>query len=150
QQFADQLQQLHDTLHDLDLNQDISQLKLASTISENVSQCAGSVGIGSIVSLGTLATCANSIAQIDFATSIEQLQTQIGNTDKNSALAGFDSSFSTHVTNLQTASFNFSKAVEDVNGALSTIDGLRAAAKVSISRAMYLLSSQAESQAEVT
>jgi hypothetical protein len=149
-QFGDQLQQLHDALVNLSLDKDISKLKLASTISENAAQCAGSIGVGSILSLGTLASCANAVAQIDFATSIQQLEGQQTDNNANSQLAAFDTEFATHATNLQKASLAFSQAVEDVNSSLSDIEGSRDSAKLSLARALYLLSQQAQSQAEVT
>ena len=148
--FGYDIQALHDTLSINSNNAKIADLQLWSTISTQLSACAATAGIQSLISLSTVATCANSIAQIDIATEINKLQ--ISNTQLLSALAtqDFGTKFSSHATNMQTLSLRFTEAAEDVDGSLSTIEGLRAAAKVSLTRALELASYQSANSAVVT
>ncbi len=148
--FGYDIQTLHDTLTINSNQAQISDLQMWSNVSNQLAACASTVGIGSLVSGATVATCANSIAQISLGTKINELTMANTVLESSISLQQFGTKFSSHATNMQTLSLRFSEASEAVDSSLAAIEGLRAQAKVSLARALDLASYQASNQAAVS
>jgi hypothetical protein len=148
-QFADGLDTLHDLLQKAVIKKKISDLQLSSTVMQQMASCIGSFGAETIISANSLVTCANSLAQIDIASQISKLTGQDSDLDADLAKVNFKSTFSSTATNMQTLALNFQEASSDVDSSLAQIEGLRDQAKISLSRALYLASYEAQSAGEV-
>lgn len=157
-QLAVELENLHSYLHKVAIRGEIDDLQFASTMSERLADCAR--GLTSAASLdyvamagnGAAATigCVNSIAQINFAEGIRDLQRQDTNIDGEVAIGEFSKAFNTHATNLQTYSLKVLEGFDDLESGLASIESLRRQAGEALTKALYLNSYQAVNQAEVT
>jgi hypothetical protein len=154
QQMGLDLESLHTQLAQVKIAQDISQLQLSANIAQQISNCAASFSsIGPTNPLGgfgAAVTCANSVAQINFASGIAELTQRSTELDGDRAIAAFGGRFSDRATNIQVQSLRLAEAQEDIDASLARIESLRLAAKSSVARALYLSSFQAEHEVEVT
>jgi hypothetical protein len=148
--FGYDIQTLHDTLTINANDAKLDDLQMYSNVSNQLAACASTIGIGSILSLSTAATCANSAVQIILGARINDIQKQNTQLQSDIATQDFGAKFSSHATNIQTLALHFAEASEDVDASLASIEGLRADAKVSLARVIDLSSYQAQSAAAVT
>jgi hypothetical protein len=162
--IANEVKQLGVDIRDLKIilrksaiNQDIANLQFASQLSTQLTNCAVSathVSADPVANGGTAAaaaiTCANSIAQIGFASDLAALSKQDSKLDGELAIADFGGKFSAHATAMQTIGSQLAEAEENLDSALATIEGKRSEAKSALVSALYAASFQAQHQAEVT
>jgi hypothetical protein len=137
------------------MNQELAKLQLLSTLQNQITACTTSMaaipGIEPVSALGRTGvaalTCANSLAQMDFARDIAELSKGQAGLDNDLALIQFGAKFSTRATTLQTLSLNLAEAQEDLDGSLARIEKLRVEAAGQVINALYASSEQARSQA---
>lgn len=142
------------------------RLKGLATLSNQLASCsasgssagpaisAGSGGIGIGASIfgffGSVATCANSLAQINIANDLSALASESAELEKELAIEGFSARFSSRATTLQTLALRLTTAVDDVDSGLATLEKLRLDANRALLSALWKASFQAERQAEIT
>jgi hypothetical protein len=154
EQFGQDVEELRLQLEKNKIAQDLSKLKFAATLSQQLANCAtgiSSISISSPLSgLGAAASCANSVAQINFAAGISELERMSAQLDSDLAISNFGATFASRSTNLQLQALRLSEAQEDFDRALQERDRLRSEARASLARAMQLASFQAESEAALS
>lgn len=124
----------------------VAEIQFLSTVSAQLSQCGQSMVDGATKALptfgasllGTAASCANAIAQINFAAELNRLAQQDTELQKELALTDFGSAFSTRATNLDVYMRRIREQVAVVQASLATLEGLRAKARRALSKAIFM------------
>jgi hypothetical protein len=132
---------------------EIANVQFWSTVAQKITDCATSaLGVDTLLSFGadTALTCANSIAQIGFASEINRLSGEIGELKTQGAYNTFNERFATRVGNLEDLSIRLTKAIETVDRVLIEVRNTRARAQRLVNEAMWLLSTEAKTQAKVS
>ena len=153
-QFSADLDQLRIRLQKSEVSQNITKLQFTASMTQQLANCASAAvdTAKNVLSfgVGTAITCANAVAQINFAAGIAELQGRMAELDSDLAIADFGGRFASRSTNLQSLALRMGEAQEDFDASLATIDSLRDQAIGSIARAVHFLSFQAEHEAQVT
>ena len=123
-----------------------------SSAGPSASRGSGGMGIGANIFgfFGTVATCANSLAQINIANDLSALASESAEFERELAIEGFSARFSSRATTLQTLALRLSSAVDDVDSGLAMLEKLRLDANRALLSALWKASFQAERQAEIT
>jgi len=132
---------------------EIANVQFWSTVANQIANCANSaVSVNGLISFGasTAITCANTIAQIGFASEINRLSQEIGHLQNQQAYNTFNDRFAGRIGNLEDLSSRLTKAVETVDGVLIEIQNTRARAQRIFSEAMWVLSNESKAQATVS
>jgi hypothetical protein len=158
QQMGYDLRDVRTLLEKSQIKKDIARLQFMSTMSQQLTNCATAmlqgIGMDFLKGAGNAAaaavTCANSIAQINFASGIQNLTGQDAKLDGDLAISQFGARFASHSTALQTLSLHLSEGKEELDAALTKIESLRNEANTQLIDAIYAASEQAQHQAEVS
>src|SRR5262249_22775286 len=128
-----------------DISKKLADVQLHSSIATQLANCAAAASptlslgenLGVSINTGSIAICANSVAQITFANEIHDLQ-------KQQAALGVDFQLNTFTQQFSDASFamggfarTLSDAFETVDTQLQKIEQQRQAAKRAIAKALY-------------
>jgi len=154
QQMGYDLRDVRTLLEKSAIKRDIAKLQFMSTMTQQLATCAAAmvsgIGIDPRSTVAAAVTCANSIAQISFASGIQNLTGQDSKLDGDLAISQFGARFAAHSTALQTLSLHLSEGKEELDSALTKIESLRNEANSQLVNAIYAASEQAQHQAEVS
>jgi hypothetical protein len=152
--FAADVRTLKNQVASSEVQKDLAGLQFASTVANQLTACAngisGAVTTAGLGSGGAAATCANSIAQINFAAGIAELSKLDADLGAELAMSDFNAAFERHATAIELQSLRLAKAQEAIDASLAQVESIRMKAKGAIARALYLSSWQAEHEAGVT
>jgi hypothetical protein len=139
-------------------NNELAKIQLLSNLQNQINSCATAMAaipsldvVSALSKTGVAAlTCANSLAQMDFARRIAEISTGQAALDNDQALIQFGAKFATRATALQTLSLHLSEAQEDLDTGLARLEKLRIEASGQVLNALYAASEQAMSQAALS
>ena len=158
--FGLDMKRLRETYALYDITDQISDVQFSATAMEQATACLAKMGDeagplkaattfgGSLIAVA--ATCVNSIAQIGFASQLNQLKDKETQVQRQLAQTDFDERFSAHTEALQKAMLEFAGAQEEIQKQLGVIHDLQAKAERSVNKALWYLTQQATNQQEVT
>lgn len=158
QQLGYELSNLHDYLKQNVNESQLASIRFASTQASQLADCASKasslISLGTVMSSGnigaTAISCANSIAQINFAEGIRRLEQENTELQSEVAIGNFGSQFASHVTNLQAYSLKLSQGFDEVEKGLAEFEQSSSNARRALSKALYLNGYEAQSEAEQT
>src|SRR5262249_14677041 len=138
------------------ITKSLSDVQLQSTISNQVASCVAAqsptVGLtpGTFVSasfnVGSVAICANSVAQVNFASEINNLTKAQADLGVDLALSQFSGEFADSSTALAGFSTRLTKALETVDSQLARIEQQKQRAQRALAKALYAKSTHSEFQ----
>jgi hypothetical protein len=156
--FGQDLRALRAQLERAQASKAINGLILKSTIADQITSCISASSsiftldvpaiAGGIVA--GAATCANSIAQIGFATQIAELQDQVLKLESDQAIAEFSGRVSDYVTTLETQSLRLSQALEGIQRNLELMESQQQEARRAMQSAIWQLTHQAAKQRQIS
>lgn len=149
-QIGAAVRSLRAALELVDVTKEIADYQLISTIRNQLAACASTVGVTSLYSLQTVATCVNAAVQIGVATQVKELEGDAADLEGELAKAQAQDRMAQLSVTLQLAALDLKEALEQIDASLAGIENLRKQAKVNLVQAIYQASWQAERQAEVT
>ncbi|HEX6275112.1 MAG TPA: hypothetical protein VFZ53_18865 [Polyangiaceae bacterium] len=154
--FGQDLRALRAQLARIETAGKINEIQLNATIANQATACVNAAASTFTISnfgggaVAAAATCANSIAQIGFATQIENLQKEDLKLASDQAIAEFSGRVSDYVTTLETQGLRLSQALEGIQRNLDSIESLRGEAERAMQSAVWHLSRQAANQTQVS
>jgi hypothetical protein len=154
--FGQDLRALRAQLERAQASTAINGLVLKSTIANQITSCISATASAfSLERMGGglvagAATCANSIAQIGFATQIAELQGQVLELESDQAIAEFSGRVSDYVTTLETQSLRLSQALEGIQRNLELMESQQQEARRAMQNAIWQLTNQASKQRQIS
>ena len=158
--FGTDMKRLRETYALYDITDQMSDVEFWSTASTQATNCLvktfDSTSISKTVdhiggNLGAAAaTCVNSVAQIGFASKLQDLKDKETQVQRQLAQADFDQRFSAHTEALQKSVLQSADSSEEIQKQLGVIHDLQARAERSVNKALWYLTQQAANQQEVT
>lgn len=156
--FGQDIRALRAQLDRIDVSNQINDVQLSAEIAQQTTDCltaaANSISFDPFSAAGATAaayaTCANSIAQIGFATQINSLQDKAFKLESDQAIAEFSGRVGDYVTTLETQGLRLSQALESVQRNLETIESLQSEAQRALQTALWQLSKQAANQTQIS
>jgi hypothetical protein len=161
-QFGIDLDSVRIALVNADLTGQMASVQFIATVGNQLTACAvgGSQAAGAFnvtdfgagmagAGLAAAATCANSIAQIEFAGQLNSLQQAQADLAKDEAFLALKQSFETRAGTLHNLGTELRAATERIDAQLALIENMHNEAKRALSRALYMASFQAEKQLEI-
>lgn len=130
----------------LDIQTEIADWQLASTISDQITGCAVAVaniwggaseGAGGRATAAA-ATCVNSAVQIGIAARITDLSQEDSRLAAQQAFARFEQDFTTHARSLSGANSQIRASTERIDAARTRIDNIQSAGQRALARALFL------------
>jgi len=159
--ISDQLKQLAVAINDVylavqgaNLTIELADVQLQSQISNQIAGCfssassnIGTKGIG--WNPGSIATCANSVAQIYFANEINSLVRQEAKLGAEFKLNDFNGTFSTIASTMSTYASRLSGALNDIDAQLAKVEQQQSRAKLALAKALYVRSFTSQFEARI-
>ncbi len=147
--FARDLRTLHGLISKAENSAALANKQFLSTIWNQAASCAGSAGMGAQV-WNQAVTCANSVAQMEIAEEIRNIQTGDAEIDQQLAELDFSEKFAQRSQALSGYASRLSAALESIDAQLATIEGLRDSALRKILEVVHAASFNAENQREIS
>jgi len=152
--LASDIHHLTIVLKQANIEQQIQKVQLASQVDTQLAACAEGVNsllvTGGAGTLGAIAACANSIAQIGFAQDIAALSKQNAELQGELAIGDFGAGFAKHSTQMQTLASQLLQGANNLDVALAAIESNSTRARSALLSALREGSFQAQSVALVT
>jgi hypothetical protein len=154
--FGEDLRGLRAQLERIQIEKKIEGIQLQASIANQITSCLTSTASAFTLenwgggAAAAIVTCANSIAQIGFATQISDLQSDALTLQSDEALAAFSGRATDYVQTLESQSLRLSQALEGIQRNLEIIEGLKAEAQRALQSATWMLSKQASNQVSIS
>lgn len=152
-----QMENLYFSVENSLIDKRMSRVRLLSDIANQVTACvastspqvSGGTDTSFKVSTAAIATCANSIAQISFASEIAQLNEQKLEVQEKINFNEFSENFSTVTEALSLLSLRMTSALNTIEGELAKIQMSRDKAKMALFRALHVNNFTSKHQARL-
>jgi hypothetical protein len=154
--FGEDLRGLRAQLERIQVTSKIENIQLQASIANQITSCLTSTASAFTLekwgggAAAAIVTCANSIAQIGFATQISDLQSDALMLQSDEALAAFSGRASDYVQTLESQSLRLSQALEGIQRNLEIMEGLKSEAQRALQSATWMLSKQASNQVSIS
>ncbi len=136
--MSNDIDRLRLALARLETRREMANIEFLSSISNQLANCAGAAGGVLAGNFGAAATCANSVAQINFAAQLNELTESDLELAGEESLLDFRDRFESRATTLADLSERLVEAAEQVDGALARLESLRRRGRRSLSKALFL------------
>jgi hypothetical protein len=118
-----------------DVRRRLAETHFMASMSSQMAACASPIGE---LNPTAMVSCVNAAAQIAFAASIRDGETEEAHISGEMARTEFFDRWASRGTNMQSLAARLATASENIDGALSSIDGLRSEGRRELSRALFL------------
>lgn len=145
--LAIDLRELRLALETRNLQDDAGAVQFMSTVSNQIAACATAGGLGN--PWAAVAACANSVAQIQFAKQLQNINSDLAGVAFEVSLSEFVRRFNQHHDAFSALGVRINRDIEHIDSALARVDSLRAEGRRVLSRALFLDSEPAAGQFSV-
>ncbi len=148
EQLGADLKEVHNLVAQSENRAEIADVQFMSQTADRIADCA-TVDV-STFGFNNLVRCTNAIAQIHFASRINDLTEENERLNSELAINTFTAKFSERATRMQGYSTDLTAAIEGVDSGIAAFEAVQQRAKRTLARALYASSFHAKNEVEVT